>query len=67
MRRIYIAQELAGDGRFYDNMVVEDENRYEATRIESKEIWWAGSIHINDSLFEGNAYFSQADVDAVGP
>lgn len=55
MRRVYIAQELAGDGGFDDNMVVEDQNRNEATRIEGEEICRAGSIHIDDSLFEGDA------------
>lgn len=62
-----IAQELTGDGRFDDNLAIENENRYEATRIEGEEICRAGSIHINDSLFEGDAYFGQTDVGAVGP
>lgn len=64
---VNIAQELANDGGFNDDLIIENEDRYEGTRIEGEKLCRAGSIHIDDPLFEGDAYFRQADVGAVGP
>lgn len=67
MGGINIAQELTNNGRFNDDLVVEDENRYEATGVEGKEVCRTGPVHIDDSLLESNAYLGQTNVRAVGP
>lgn len=67
MGGVNIAQKLADDFRFDENLVVEDENRYEATGVEGEKFCRAGTVHIDDTLLEGDAYLGQADVGAVGP